>query len=362
MLASSSRPKFDKERSQTTTASRGSPPPPERKRETHTEANRETETNREGEGPTGINSRPQSHILHSPFGFSLSTRTVPTQPNLQRYPATVKAGQYTCPILILSCHTLYQSVHHSLIHSFTRSLTHSHTQNPKALYRAQHKGTFKSHSLCVSVFRSNLVSLHRCLSLALTLSPLVSCLSLLLFLSPSHYEQSLFHLCSGTAANVSMHTLPRDTALRQEWVNVIFASEVPENVNQHLRLCTAHLSSDCIENQAKYNAGFASKLLLTPGAVPALLNPASDIQQKLPTFTREVGCQTDPPKRRTVSTQLGTHTLQHDRVKSQATQVNVATVSIGVGSNAISPLVLPILTSTPEKHGTADSPPPNGPV
>ncbi|XP_035270456.1 uncharacterized protein LOC118225706 isoform X3 [Anguilla anguilla] len=82
-----------------------------------------------------------------------------------------------------------------------------------------------------------------------------------------------------TASNVSMHTLPRDTALRREWVNFIFSNEVPENVSQHLRLCTAHFSPDCIGNQARYNAGFASKLLLTPGAVPTVLKPASHIQQ-----------------------------------------------------------------------------------
>ncbi|KAJ8356128.1 hypothetical protein SKAU_G00189220 [Synaphobranchus kaupii] len=78
-----------------------------------------------------------------------------------------------------------------------------------------------------------------------------------------------------------MHALPRDTALRQDWMNFIFFNKVPENVSQHLRLCTAHFSPDCIENQARYNAGFVSKLLLTPGAVPTVLNPASDIQQQV---------------------------------------------------------------------------------
>ncbi|KAJ8265577.1 hypothetical protein COCON_G00146760 [Conger conger] len=125
-----------------------------------------------------------------------------------------------------------------------------------------------------------------------------------------------------TAAHVSMHTLPRDTALRQEWVNFIFSNKVPEYVSQHLRLCTAHFSPYCIENQARYNAGFASKLVLRPGAVPTVLNPDSDVKPKLPTFTREVGCQTDPPKneKRTVCTQLGTYTLLHKHVKSRATQ------------------------------------------
>ncbi|XP_064189911.1 uncharacterized protein LOC135253958 isoform X2 [Anguilla rostrata] len=89
-----------------------------------------------------------------------------------------------------------------------------------------------------------------------------------------------------TASNVSMHTLPRDTALRREWVNFIFSNEVPENVSQHLRLCTAHFSPDCIGNQARYNAGFASKLLLTPGAVPTVLKPASHIQQKRMGFAK----------------------------------------------------------------------------
>lgn len=130
---------------------------------------------------------------------------------------------------------------------------------------------------------------------------------------------SKHHYCAVpgcTAVNVSLHTLPLSPALRQKWLNLIFSGSVPENVSPHLRLCTAHFTPDCIENQMKYNSGFAKRLNLIPGSVPTLLNPTPNTKR----FTCEVGCQTDPSKRdrRTVGTQFGTYSLLQKNVKTTA--------------------------------------------
>ncbi|KAL6491174.1 hypothetical protein MHYP_G00015190 [Metynnis hypsauchen] len=184
--------------------------------------------------------------------------------------------------------------------------------------------------------------------------------------------------------NVSLHTLPKHPAIRDEWLKFIF-EEIPQSFSPNLTICSAHFSADCFLNQEQYNAGFAKKLLLKEGAIPDLLTAASKPQQSHLTpsphhpircyygrqmeraagnsgspdgqsilvlkcedddsfwlndgsqsespRTRDVGLQCDPvPKLvRTVGTQLSASTLIHKR--SQGVLVAPQTRETGVGTN-----------------------------
>ncbi|XP_066537056.1 zinc finger protein 892-like [Hoplias malabaricus] len=169
--------------------------------------------------------------------------------------------------------------------------------------------------------------------------------------------------------NVSLHTLPKQPAIRAEWLKFIF-EEIPQSFSPNLTVCSAHFSADCFLNQEQYNAGFAKKLLLREGAIPDLFNsitkqqpysgetelPAGNSlspddqsifvfkcedddtfwlsggsQSELPR-TRDIGLQCDPlPKPvRTVGTQLSASTLIQRR--SQGVLVAPKTREAGVGT------------------------------
>ncbi|KAI1902673.1 hypothetical protein AGOR_G00018430 [Albula goreensis] len=119
------------------------------------------------------------------------------------------------------------------------------------------------------------------------------------------------------AVQKSLHSLPKDGNLRNAWLEFIFNHKVPLHVSPHLCVCSAHFSSDCMENQARYAAGFAKKLILRPGAIPTIWDPTTvKIEQcnytSKPT-PRDVACQTDPPQRKSVGTQLSWSLQQHFR-------------------------------------------------
>lgn len=71
-------------------------------------------------------------------------------------------------------------------------------------------------------------------------------------------------------ANISLHSLPKDRNIRDQWLRFIF-SEIPEHFSPNLTVCSAHFSANCFLNQAQYNAGFSKKLLIKDTAVPTLL-------------------------------------------------------------------------------------------
>ena len=83
--------------------------------------------------------------------------------------------------------------------------------------------------------------------------------------------------------NVSLHNLPKDKALRDQWVFFIF-SRAEQDFSPNLLVCSAHFNADSFNNLAQYNAGFAKKLILSDTAVPTLSGPTSAPQpvSKLP--------------------------------------------------------------------------------
>ncbi|KAG7218698.1 hypothetical protein CRUP_008203 [Coryphaenoides rupestris] len=73
----------------------------------------------------------------------------------------------------------------------------------------------------------------------------------------------------------SLYHLPKDRATRTEWLEFIFNYNVPDTYSPHMLVCCQHFESSCFANEAQYNAGFASKLLLLPGAVPTIDLPGA---------------------------------------------------------------------------------------
>ncbi|KAJ8377156.1 hypothetical protein SKAU_G00077360 [Synaphobranchus kaupii] len=64
--------------------------------------------------------------------------------------------------------------------------------------------------------------------------------------------------------------------------------------------------------------------------------------------TRDVGCQTDPPEKRSCGTQLSKETLRN-HVRSRGSQASVQAVSVGVGTTTCLPKAPPLLPSKPQK-------------
>ncbi|XP_070691874.1 uncharacterized protein [Pempheris klunzingeri] len=151
--------------------------------------------------------------------------------------------------------------------------------------------------------------------------------------------------------NISLHNLPKDRNIRDQWLMFIF-SKIPQDFSPKLGVCSAHFSSDCFINQAQFNAGFAKKLLIRDTAVPTLLGPASDPRPgtgasgcRVFPAVRHVASQTDPPERKSVSTQLSMKTLQN-HFRSTGTQVKVPSRDCGVCTLTF-PLDSPLLFLQP---------------
>ncbi|KAG7221185.1 hypothetical protein INR49_017472 [Caranx melampygus] len=113
-------------------------------------------------------------------------------------------------------------------------------------------------------------------------------------------------------ANVSLHTLPKDRSVRDQWLKFIFY-RIPQDFSPYLLVCSAHFTADSFTNLAQYNAGFAKKLRTKDTAVPTLFGPTSTQQPGTSQHSvkfKHVGTQTDPPRRSTVGTQLSIGTLK----------------------------------------------------
>ena len=77
--------------------------------------------------------------------------------------------------------------------------------------------------------------------------------------------------CCVTAVKQSFHTLPLDTARRDQWLNFIFKDRViPSTLSPRLRVCSSHFANDCFTNLVQVNMGFAKRKILKPGAVPII--------------------------------------------------------------------------------------------
>ena len=85
-----------------------------------------------------------------------------------------------------------------------------------------------------------------------------------------HVSARLFR-AQMTAVKQSFHTLPLDTARRDQWLNFIFKDRViPSTLSPRLRVCSSHFANDCFTNLVQVNMGFAKRKILKPGAVPTI--------------------------------------------------------------------------------------------
>jgi len=75
----------------------------------------------------------------------------------------------------------------------------------------------------------------------------------------------------------SLHRLLNNIKIKDQWLMFIYP-KIPQQFKSTLTVCSAHFSSDCIVNQAQFNAGFSKKLLIKDAADPTLLGPTSNSQ------------------------------------------------------------------------------------
>ncbi|XP_056157445.1 uncharacterized protein LOC130131688 isoform X2 [Lampris incognitus] len=118
----------------------------------------------------------------------------------------------------------------------------------------------------------------------------------------------------------SLYGLPSSEDRKSRWIHFIFDGNVPTMFGEVLYVCANHFTADCFVDQGQCNAEFTSELELKDGSAPTVRDPTSDPEAastslQLPA-TRDVGCQTDPPQRHTVGTQLSLRTLQ-PHIKSE---------------------------------------------
>lgn len=150
----------------------------------------------------------------------------------------------------------------------------------------------------------------------------------------------------------SLHQPPAAEDRRAEWFDFIFNGDVPAKVSKHLYVCANHFASDCFTNLGPYRAGLAAKLFLKEGSTPTVRDHTTkegdgnkgSICQIFPAV-RHVGSQTDPPERKSVSTQLSMKTLQN-HFRSTATQVKAPSRDCGVCTLTF-PLDSPLLFLQP---------------
>uniref|UniRef100_A0A8C5FP91 THAP-type domain-containing protein n=1 Tax=Gadus morhua TaxID=8049 RepID=A0A8C5FP91_GADMO len=138
----------------------------------------------------------------------------------------------------------------------------------------------------------------------------------------------------------SLHRVPEDE--RATWIDFIFEGEVPAIVGKNLLVCANHFTTDCFSNLGQYTEGLAVKLPTLHG-IPASEHPASS---KLPA-TRDIGCNTEPPQRHHVGTQLSLETL-HSHYRSEAVQATVSFKDFGTSTDPFTG-PLPVACSTPVK-------------
>ncbi|XP_059186310.1 uncharacterized protein LOC131969157 [Centropristis striata] len=113
-----------------------------------------------------------------------------------------------------------------------------------------------------------------------------------------------------------LYGLPREDEVKNQWLTFIFTT-IPEQYSPNLLLCSRHFAEDCFLNRVQFNAGFSRRLLLKDGAVPTMMckyeesetvpgtsqqDPGAQDFSSITGF-HDIGCQTDPPKTVSVSTQ-----------------------------------------------------------
>ncbi|XP_034729320.1 uncharacterized protein LOC117945737 isoform X5 [Etheostoma cragini] len=194
--------------------------------------------------------------------------------------------------------------------------------------------------------------------------------------------------------------LPKDDELKIHWLKFIFDT-IPRDYSPNLMLCSVHFTDDCFLNGPQFNLGFSKRLILKDRAVPTLFGQPGDsepqpgIREEKGSMTtvqdqrvksepddlvisetalltppattgtansscrifppvRHVASQTDPPKIKSIGTQLSMQTLQNP-FRSKATQVKMPGRDCGVCTDTFpldSPLLLlqPTLVKRPSKR------------
>ncbi|XP_035527944.1 uncharacterized protein LOC118335645 isoform X2 [Morone saxatilis] len=153
-----------------------------------------------------------------------------------------------------------------------------------------------------------------------------------------------------------LHSLPANREMAHRWLHALGRVDIP---SASVYVCNLHFTRESFSNYAEVEMGFKKQLLLNPDAVPT---PATGGTQGTAgsacriLSVRHVASQTDPPERRSVSTQLSTDnksvgtqlstkTLQN-HFRSTATQVRVPSRDCGVCTLTF-PLDSPLLFLQP---------------
>lgn len=156
-------------------------------------------------------------------------------------------------------------------------------------------------------------------------------------MSRKSYRRCVFG-CKGKS---QLFSPPKDEGIRKQWLEFIS----PEKPPAKLFLCAGHFTKDSFKNKGQYDGGFASQLLLKPGAVPSLKDVRDDPE---PTTSPSQllaaagALQTKPGRRVSVATQtvrgatsLGTQFSASSSGVSIGTQLSYRTLKEPVRSKGI---------------------------
>ncbi|XP_041938207.1 uncharacterized protein LOC121699817 isoform X2 [Alosa sapidissima] len=144
-----------------------------------------------------------------------------------------------------------------------------------------------------------------------------------------------------TKEHKTLHRVPAEEDRRAAWIEFIFDGNIPATVGKKLFVCANHFETDCFANYVQYKAELAGKLVLNDGAVPTLREIPADEEHASTSLmlhteerpaTKDIGCQTEPPERKSVGTQLSSRTL-HSHHKSEAVQATVSCKDFGTSTD-----------------------------
>ncbi|XP_044063847.1 uncharacterized protein LOC122881574 isoform X1 [Siniperca chuatsi] len=207
-------------------------------------------------------------------------------------------------------------------------------------------------------------------------------------------RKCIFPGCENLQNNsVSLFKFPKNDEIKKKWIDFVKSHLDGElRITTNTRLCSEHFTPGSFTNFHRRQLGFTDNpLLLVNGAEPTISRPG--LHPPVPPTTgaivgslcppisgtggsasrilpavRHVASQTDPPERKSVSTQLSMKTLQN-HFRSTATQARVPSRDCGVCTLTFpldSPLLFlqptivkrpskrPRLSITDEKEGPAE--------
>lgn len=91
----------------------------------------------------------------------------------------------------------------------------------------------------------------------------------------------------GTALDRSVQTdskktflLPKSKPQKGLWLEIIYESNMPNQLPKRVLVCGKHFTDDCFSNLGQYEFGLAGHLSLTPGSIPTLSGTASSSPRK----------------------------------------------------------------------------------